>query len=512
MLALAGPSIAPGQVGISVDGVAGEAGDEITFNVLLSVDGPAVVATQNELQFPQSITVVSCRVNDAIGKDASLFTYLPQGCQRGFDCTGVRALVFSLSDSNPIPDASVLYTCTARIDTDALPGRSTIDCSEALASTADATPLPASCPAAPVVVVRVADVTIVVGGATAAPGQQAIFDVAIAHHAAPAGTQNDLRFPSQARVRSCSLNRAINKDSSRFVLLPQGCTPGLDCTGVRALVFSFDDTSTIPSGAVLYSCRVDIDAGTALGSVLPIACEDSGASEADATQLDTECRDGAISVVDPVVSLDLGRVAVASGERAVVPLFVHILNDDVAIIAVQTELRVSQETSIAAAPDGTPDCSTGVSGDAFQALSFQPSGCQAGLDCTSVRAAVIRSPAAPIADGTAVFQCTFEIRETLGPGSYPIRHVPGSQLATDSAGAFRGATTTDGEIVVRSACVGDCNADQRVPVSELLTGVNMLLGLAPTATCSAFDRDLNGLVTVDELVTAIGEALRGCGE
>lgn len=511
LFALAVPSLALGQVRIDVDSVAGKTGDEVSVNVVLSVAGTPVVAAQNQLHFPHGTSVVSCRANEEIGKDATLFTYLPQGCARGVDCTSTRALVFSLTDSNPIPDGSLLYTCKVRIAADATPGRSEIACDDSLASTADAEAVPASCPAAPVVIANVTDVSIVVGGATAAPGQRATIDVAIEHDAAPIATQNDLRLPAGTRVRSCSMNRAINKDNSRLALLPQGCTAGVDCTTVRALVFSFEDHSVIASGSILYTCTVDVDAGVPLGSVLPVECANPASSQADASTLETDCREGAITVVDAVVSLDLGRASGMPGGRAAVPLIVNALRDDVDVFGVETEIRISREIQIAATQNGTPSCSIAQPQLAFEELSFQPNGCVVGLDCTSVRAS-IRSIGGPIGDGVTVFRCAFAISESGAPGSLPIRHVPGAQRAIDGNGANLGATATDGELVVRSACTGDCNGDSLIPISELVTGVNVLLDQAPIASCLAFDRNLNGIVTVDELVTGIREALRGCAQ
>jgi hypothetical protein len=98
----------------------------------------------------------------------------------------------------------------------------------------------------------------------------------------------------------------------------------------------------------------------------------------------------------------------------------------------------------------------------------------------------------------------------------------GSVLAVSCADP--GASTADGEplatacldgsiTVVEPAptpCVGDCDGDDRVVVSELLAGVNVLLERAPVASCPALDRDLDAVISVDEIVAAIRQALRGC--
>lgn len=59
-------------------------------------------------------------------------------------------------------------------------------------------------------------------------------------------------------------------------------------------------------------------------------------------------------------------------------------------------------------------------------------------------------------------------------------------------------------------CTGDCTGDGSVTVDELVTGVNIALGLADLGDCVAFDANRNGAVTVDELVAAVSNALNGC--
>ncbi len=63
---------------------------------------------------------------------------------------------------------------------------------------------------------------------------------------------------------------------------------------------------------------------------------------------------------------------------------------------------------------------------------------------------------------------------------------------------------------VAAPCVGDCDASWQVDVSELLRGVNVALGTAPLAGCPPFDAQGDGQVSIDDLTTAIGNALAGC--
>jgi hypothetical protein len=73
------------------------------------------------------------------------------------------------------------------------------------------------------------------------------------------------------------------------------------------------------------------------------------------------------------------------------------------------------------------------------------------------------------------------------------------------------ATLAATSAVGQGVCPGDCNDDRTVGVSELVTGVNIVLGRAAVAACPAFDVNGNGVVAINELVTAVGSALNGCG-
>ena len=77
------------------------------------------------------------------------------------------------------------------------------------------------------------------------------------------------------------------------------------------------------------------------------------------------------------------------------------------------------------------------------------------------------------------------------------------------------ATATSAYAITRSdslaeVCPGDCNGDRRTTVDELIHGVRAVMGNGPQGECSAFDVDGSGEPTVDELVLAVGSALKGC--
>src|SRR5215475_11643246 len=54
-----------------------------------------------------------------------------------------------------------------------------------------------------------------------------------------------------------------------------------------------------------------------------------------------------------------------------------------------------------------------------------------------------------------------------------------------------------------AACVGDCDGNGTVAISELIAGVNIALGSATVSACSPFDRNGDGIVSVDELVAGV---------
>jgi pimeloyl-ACP methyl ester carboxylesterase len=60
-------------------------------------------------------------------------------------------------------------------------------------------------------------------------------------------------------------------------------------------------------------------------------------------------------------------------------------------------------------------------------------------------------------------------------------------------------------------CPGDCDGSQSVAIDELLMLVNTVLGNPTAPACIAGDANRDGIVGLDELVTAVNKALHGCG-
>jgi hypothetical protein len=95
----------------------------------------------------------------------------------------------------------------------------------------------------------------------------------------------------------------------------------------------------------------------------------------------------------------------------------------------------------------------------------------------------------------------------------------GDQAAIDQTGDDQERSQiafTDGNVEVipgvDPSCVGDCDESGGVDVSELVMGINIALDAAALSQCIAFEKTPDGAVAIDELVTAVNNALTGCPE
>jgi Trypsin len=79
-----------------------------------------------------------------------------------------------------------------------------------------------------------------------------------------------------------------------------------------------------------------------------------------------------------------------------------------------------------------------------------------------------------------------------------------------TATLFAGSAAPTPTPVPLVPCIGDCNRNRVVTTNELLLMINVALGKFPSAYCLEGDANADGVITVDELVRAVGAALRGC--
>jgi len=126
------PKADAGRPTLELSRAHGRPGASVSVSATLDTGGAKIAGTQNDIVFdPAQVAIVptakkkpDCRANSGLGKEGTAFSYLPSGCRpgRGGTCTSVRALVLSLSNVDPIPSGSVLYTCSVQIAADARAG------------------------------------------------------------------------------------------------------------------------------------------------------------------------------------------------------------------------------------------------------------------------------------------------------------------------------------------------------------------------------------------------------
>ena len=130
--------------------VTGIPGERVTFDATLTTDGALVGGFQNDIEFDAVRTPIdvlqgggpACAINPAINKEP-LFVFRPPDCA-GIACNVVRAAgipCFPPCQINPIPDATVLYRCSATIAADAPIGEYPLVVSRVRLSNPQATPV-----------------------------------------------------------------------------------------------------------------------------------------------------------------------------------------------------------------------------------------------------------------------------------------------------------------------------------------------------------------------------------
>src|SRR5262249_38670959 len=217
----------------------------------------------------------------------------------------------------------------------------------------------------------------------------------------------------------------------------------------------------------------------------------------------------------PTSTATAGGAAVIVGSASGAPngqvmLAVSLDAADVSIAALVVDIGFDAHTPIDARPDGRPSCAVNPEiNKGGTDFAFVPRDCAAGGTCTGVRAAVIAlDNTAAIANGSVLFTCTATIRRGAVAGTYP--RTCSSAQAADSLPHAVGLGCTSGAITVQAACPGDCDGDHQVTVSELMTGVNILLGNLTLDQCGALDMNADHELMINELLAGVISLLNGC--
>jgi len=126
-----------------------------------------------------------------------------------------------------------------------------------------------------------------------------------------AGVQNDIAFPPGIAIRTdddgdpdCVVEPSIEKPASAFAFQPPSCTPGVDCTAMRALVLSLTDVAPIYDGAVLYRCTALLSRDLEPGDHT-LVLSNLGASDPDGLAVGLDGIDGVVTVEDQSGTRDI---------------------------------------------------------------------------------------------------------------------------------------------------------------------------------------------------------------
>ncbi len=72
------------------------------------------------------------------------------------------------------------------------------------------------------------------------------------------------------------------------------------------------------------------------------------------------------------------------------------------------------------------------------------------------------------------------------------------------------APTNTPTVTPAPPCIGDCDRNGEVAISELVLAVDIALGRQELSGCQGLDQDSSGSIGIDELVRAVRSAVRGC--
>lgn len=86
----------------------------------------------------------------------------------------------------------------------------------------------------------------------------------------------------------------------------------------------------------------------------------------------------------------------------------------------------------------------------------------------------------------------------------------GNRLPARGIGGFVSIACAPSPTPSQRSCAGDCNLSSVVTVDELLTLVSVVLGHQTIEVCTVGDADVDGTITVDEVIGALIRALNGC--
>ncbi|MEO8604901.1 MAG: hypothetical protein ABI629_20205, partial [bacterium] len=361
----------------------------------------------------------------------------------------------------------------------------------------------------------------------------------------------------------CQAGPDLRLDHASFAFTPDGCAPATTCSGLRAEVVAREaipvNPEVYPSDAVVYSCRIAISTAGAPSCEHALTCAGASARDAAGQALRVDCSDGSVAAnyaaeevqfslnTDPPQPRvgDVVQVVFSVSGNGGLPHYTLSSSAEVAhfgpLEAASGPLGEVRTTAVADCPGTTQlqlnvnyEAQFGCPGSSYFAFRtthsppFAFSVRETGTYLVSGRVAGGRSDCSTGRSGLAVrldplgwttITDHFAGSFTFGgvpPGDYRIAVV--DACSADGCYDDQAVHVADADVDVAFClgtpdpvpCAGDCEGDRVVDITDLVRGVQIVLGVDDLVACPAMDANGDGALTVDELVHAINNALSGC--
>jgi hypothetical protein len=487
-------------VEVTIGSGSGTPGGLVTIGVRLDIMGLTVVGGGNDIEFDPP-TRLHTRADGSFdcAANPSLAPLLPPTftciSQPPAPCSRVRGLVFRPVGADPLP-GGLLYTCVFAIDPNTAPG--------------SVLPLRMRAPRA----------TGPVGRALAAHGESGAITVLAP---TPTSTPSETPVPTATTTASPSQTPTVTRTRTASVTPTPTRTPRTPVpTATRTVTRTPTATPVIGlrlvAGAAAPGApvRLAIDlidrstraSGVSADVLLPDAVLDVRGVAASCV-LDARLAHHALSaaaVGDPPTSPELRRLRLVVSEQTQPP---RTLGDG-PLIACQAVLRADApagsyplplERLFAGDTDGTLLLGVGGVGGMLLVDPNAPTP-SSTASATPTPTATLRRTA------TATPSRTASASPTAAPtGTAPPSPTPSSAPSPSPPASTPTATPTH---PVVPDCPGDCNGDGQIVVAELVQAIGIANGDLPREGCRLLDLNGDGAVSINEVLSAVANALNGC--
>ncbi len=187
-----------------------------------------------------------------------------------------------------------------------------------------------------------------------------------------------------------------------------------------------------------------------------------------------------------------------------------------------SETGACEPTNLGTACDDFNPCTTASSCQILLGRGFCLAGTPSATNPTPTAPPATATPTQPVATATQPIATATATAPTSTATSAPSTPTVAAPTATRTSGestptpgqptptGSAGAATATPTGAIGFVCVGDCNRNFEVRINELILGVNIALGNADLAQCTAFDPNGDTRVAINELIQGTRSALDGC--